>query len=123
MGGNLINILSKLWVAEKKKKKLIVLVFKKRSVHLLEFLWKEGFIYGYRKKNLKLIIFLKYFHRGLGFFSSLVFTKVKKISTKKIKSLSLLNKNSVYLILTSKGLFSNNKCLKLNISGYLLCRL
>ena len=123
MGNSSADILSKLYVAEKKKKKLTVFSFSNCNIDLLNFLWKDGFIYGYsRADGGKITVFLKYFHSGGGFFSNLIFLKKQKVSLQGLKNLSVLDKNSYYLVQTSKGILSANYCVKIGIGGYLIAR-
>ena len=123
MNKNLTSVLSGIYVAEKKKKKLIVFSILNCNFDLLNFLWKGGFIYGYAVTEEGTVnIFLKYSHSGNGFFSNIVFLKKQKVSLRELKSLSVLHKNYCYLVLTSKGILSIGHCLERNMSGYLIVR-
>ena len=120
----LTNILSKLYVAEKKKKKLTRFSLSNCNFDLLDFLWKDGFIHGYSRveEGGKITVFLKYFHSGGGFFSNIIFLKKQKISLQGLKSLSVLDKNYYYLVWTTKGILSTDCCVKVGIGGYLIAR-
>jgi ribosomal protein S8 len=120
---NLTHILSKLHVAEKKKKKMIVFSSSNCSIDLLNLLWKDGFIYGYSNIEGKIIIFLKYFNSGSGLLSNVLFLKKQKVSLHKLQTLSIINKNSYYLVWTTDGILSHKDCLIKNISGFLIARL
>lgn len=123
MNKNLTNILSRLYVAEKKKKKLIVVYTSNGDYGLLSLLWKDGFIYGYsRIHEGKAIVFLKYFNSGSGFFLNLIFLKKRKVLLSELKNLSVLHKNYYYLVLTSKGILSGQRCVNTNTSGFLIAR-
>jgi len=67
------TILLKLKVAEKKKKISLTILTTKAGFCLLNLLWQEGFIYGYKRYGLKVVVFLKSFFTCLGFFSKVVF--------------------------------------------------
>lgn len=123
MASNLTNIISRLYVAEKKKKKLIVFSKLNCNFDLLNLLWKNGFIYGYNcTEEGKVTVFLKYLQSGAGLFSKVVFLKKQKVSLRQLKSLYALNKNDCYLVLTSTGVSSVDHCISGNISGYLIAR-
>jgi ribosomal protein S8 len=124
MASNLTNILSRLYVAEKKKKKLIVFSKLNCNFDLLNLLWKNGFIYGYNcTAEGKVTVFLKYLQSGVGLFSKVVCLKKQKVSLRQLKSLYTLNKNDYYLVLTSTGVSSIDHCISVNISGFLIARL
>jgi ribosomal protein S8 len=65
---------------------------------------------------------LKYSLLGVGFFSNITFLKKQEASLRKIKSLSVANKNYYYLVLTSKGVVSADRCIAYKTGGFLIAR-
>lgn len=123
MQQSLKDILSKLKVAGKKKKKLIILTTNSFGFNLLNFLWREGFIYGYYRTGFQATVFLKYFFSGSDFFSRLIFFNLKFVSWKKIKLLAFFNKNSFCFVWTVQGIFSFEFCIKKKLGGYVIGQL
>jgi ribosomal protein S8 len=123
MNKSLTNTLSSLYVAEKKGKKLMMFDSLNCNFDLLNFLWRNGFIYGYeRSSGRKATVFLKHTH-SRGFFSNIIFLKKQKVSLQELKNLLFLHKNYYYLIWTSEGIISGNNCVLKNMGGYLIARL
>lgn len=87
---------------------------------LLNFLWKKGFIFGYRKEGFKVIIYLKYYQNGSGFFFNFIYLGWTKVSLIKLKKISILNNNDFFIIMTSKGLLTIKESVKAKEGGYLL---
>ena len=123
MHNTLSNLLSKLYIAEKKNKKLIILNSSTYNLALLNILWRDGFIYGYEKTYVnKINVFLKH-GNSFGYFSNIIFLKKQKVCLKELKHILSFNKNSYYLVLTSKGILSGYYCISKNIGGYLIAKL
>lgn len=122
MNRSLTDNLSRLFVAEKKGKKVIIVSSRICNFDLLNFLWRGGFIYGYEHTGMKVNVFLKHSH-SVVFFSNLIFFKKQKVSAQELKNLLFLHKNYYYLIWTSEGILSGNCCARKNMGGYLIARL
>ena len=87
---------------------------------LLNFLWSEGFIYGYYRIGLQAIVFLKYFISGRNFFLTLRICNQRLVNTKRLKALHFLNRNNFYIVLTVGGIFSLDVCVKKNLGGSII---
>jgi len=97
-------VLSKIKVAQISKKKIIKFKVSCTDLLLLDGLWKNGFIHGYKKLRCSYIIFLRYASRGLGLLNSIIFLD-SKVSNKQLKTLISLDSYYSYLVLTCKGIF------------------
>jgi len=85
---------------------------------LLKFLYSEGFIRGFSIKKQTIIVFLKYYKSGNALNSIFCLSKPSKrfyLSKKEIVSLS--KKKDFFVILTSKGFFSNRNIFDSSFSG------
>jgi ribosomal protein S8 len=85
---------------------------------LLKFLYSEGFIRGFSIKKQTIIVFLKYYRSGNALNSIFCLSKPSKrfyLSKKEIVSLS--KKKDFFVILTSKGFFSNRNIFDSSFSG------
>ena len=103
------------------KKKFVLQAKKKTCEQILNVLWNEGFILGYKvlKNNPgKLKIFLKY-HKGSPVINSIKF--ISKPSLKVFYSLKRLWKldssQGVIVMSTNQGFMSDNECKKKKIGG------
>ena len=121
MKNNLWNIIASIQNGLLAKKPYIKVTRKKTIEMLLNVLWSEGFILGYKisKTNLKTVkIFLKY-KNGKPVINSL--KSVSKPSLRiyySAKQLWKLNFNQgILLISTTKGFLSINECKNLKIGG------
>jgi hypothetical protein len=95
-------LLSKIIIAQSRKKKKLKLKSLSVDLVLLNILWKIGIIYGYVLTKVSFIIFLKYSASGVMLspdaFSYLTLTK------KQLKVLLVLNPNVTYMLLSFKGI-------------------
>jgi len=123
MKNSLWNMLSSIRNGQSVKKPFIIQNNKKVCIAFLNVLWDEGFILGYKifgnqKKRIK--IFLKY-RNGKPVITSLV--SITKPSIRKYYSLSQLwrikSNNNLFIVSTSKGLYSLEECKKLRLGGEL----
>lgn len=120
MHNRLSNNLSRLYIAEKRGKKLITFNNSDYNLDLLNFLWRDGFIYGYKKIGDNAVdVFLKPFN-SVGFFSKIVFLKKNRVALPELKQLLRTNKNYYYLIWTSRGIMSGKYCVSKNMGGFLI---
>ncbi len=120
MKHNCTYLLALLKIASTKRKKKLIIVTTNDGFLLLNFLWSEGFIYGYYRCGFHAIIFLKYFISGRSFFSTLHIGKSRLLNGKLLKSLHFLNKNNFYLVLTVEGVISLDLCVKKKLGGYVI---
>jgi len=119
MVNNFKSLLSKLFIAKKQNKIKVKIYLEKKDICLLDFLWIQGFIYGYTKIDLKVYcIFLKPNVDNF-MFQDLIFLK-GYVNVHKLKSLSYREKNKIFIVKTLKGVFSNKVCIKKGLGGYLL---
>jgi len=117
------NILSTIIVENKKNIYIVKVTTSKNIVPGLNFLWDEGFIYGYSLvKQFEYKIFLKKNSKKLLFFNNVKFQN-ENISFKRLKALNFLEKNSLHLLKTQLGLKSSKACLKKGLGGKILIRL
>lgn len=122
MLNGLKNIISKIVIANQKNKLGVCVSIKKNELKLIEYLWLNGFIYGYSKINHNYYyIFLKYVK------SNTIFKKVnycnKKKSYKQLKLLNRLSKNNFCFIKTVKGIYSQKESIKKGIGGYVFAEI
>lgn len=90
----------------------------KKIEELLNILWDEGFILGYKKTKNKLIIFLGYKDNNPLINAIKTISKPNLRIYYSVKQLWKLNINNGLLIFsTNKGLLSINTCKKLKIGG------
>ena len=116
-------ILAQIKIASTKKKKKLIILTTNDGFILLNFLWSEGFIYGYYRIGLQAIVFLKYFISGRSFFSTLHICNQWLVNTKRLQSLHFLNRNNFYNVLTVGGFFSLDICVKKKIGGSIIGQL
>jgi hypothetical protein len=95
-------LLSKIIIAQCKKKKKLKLKSLSVDLVLLNILWKIGIIYGYTKTDIGCIIFLKYSLSG-GMLSPDAFSYLK-LTKKQLNMLFVLNPNVTYMLLSFKGI-------------------
>lgn len=106
-------------------KKTVNVIKNKKTIQILNVLYKEGYILGYQflSSDSNLIqVSLKYIN------SVAVIKKIKifsKVSKKIYCNLNMLSKqknnNQLTIVSTSKGYLSANEALKLKIGGELIC--
>ena len=90
----------------------------KKTEELLNILWDEGFILGYKKNKNKLIIFLGYKNNNPLINTIKIISKPNLRVYYSVKQLWKLNINDGLIIFsTNKGLLSINTCKKLKIGG------
>lgn len=125
MGNNTFHIgalIGQITLSHKHHKEYFIIKKTKNIEIILKFLFKENFIKTYFNFKNNFIVFLKYRPNS-------VIKKIEMISipSKKIyvnlytlKSILYKNKNSFYLLSTSKGILSGYDAIKLNVGGELL---
>jgi len=92
----------------------------------LDVLKAEGFILGYTLQDDYLIALLKYNNSIPAIQNIKTFSKISTpyyVKSKKIIEMIKRNKNSIFLVRTSKGLLSNKDILTYKIGGILIARL
>jgi len=86
-------------------------------------LWREGYILGYNAINFdKYVVFLKYSSNGNPLLSKITFLN-KLLKHKDFLNLSILEKNSNYLVLTEKGFFSSVNCKQFGYGGRIFAKI
>lgn len=116
------KILSKIVIESNKNKTLVYLIERKNSTDFLNFLWKEGYIYGYNQiSDIQYQIFLKHNYKSSIFYKNVNFKK-NIISASEIRRLAKLEKNSMYLINTKCGIISSKTSINKNIGGSLIAK-
>jgi len=95
------------------------------TFNLLFFLYKEGYINGFLKKNKKLLIYLKYKNDSFNF---LFFFKKFHINRKKSYiSLNILKKNYrhsyLYVLTTTKGILNGTLAVHYKLGGLVLFKI
>ena len=101
------------------KKPFIKTPRKKTIEMLLNVLWSEGFILGYKKKDSKTLkIFLKY-KKGTPVINSIKLVSKPSLRVYySVKQLWKLNFNQgLFIISTTKGFLSINECKKFKLGG------
>ena len=108
-------------------KKSVILESRKNICEsFLKVLWDEGFILGYTLQDDYLIALLKYNNSIPAIQNIKTFSKISTpyyVKSKKIIEMIKRNKNSIFLVRTSKGLLSNKDILTYKIGGILIARL
>ena len=115
------NILSKLIVAYKCYKKMLRIKKTKVSTKFLNLLQKKGFIYGYTNSLVYLgdyIVFFKYSENNIGLLTKVTLL-CKYIS---YTSITFLEKNSFYLVVTKKSYYLGILNKKKKIQGYIIAK-
>ena len=118
------NMFSAIKNAQKAKKSFFLYPQQKNSASILNILWQEGFILGYKisKKNSKMFkIFLKYKKNEPIINKLYSLTKPRQRVYYSSKQLWKINFNTGLCILsTNKGIMSIKECIKKKIGGELL---
>lgn len=90
---------------------------------ILNALWKEGFIRGYKvySDNDKLIIFLKYYWGKSVIWNFTIISKPSRKVYFSVKQLwKLESLNQTIFLTTPKGILTTNACKKCNVGGIVL---
>nr|QYC61887.1 ribosomal protein S8 [Stephanopyxis turris] len=121
MKHNLWNMFANIKNGQKAKKSFIYHKKKKIAGNVLNILWEEGFILGYRiskKRSGMFEIFLKYKN------GNPVIKQLQGVSKPSLrvyysaKQFWKVNSNSgLFIVSTNKGLMTNEKCKQLNLGG------
>lgn len=102
-------------------KKVVRELKQKNCESILNILWDEGFILGYKTckyNNKYIIIFLKYNNKYPSIKSIKSISKPSLKFFYSSKQLWKLNLNqSIIILSTNKGIFSSEECKKLNLGG------
>jgi len=115
--------LAKLKIAQLNNAKTVKVVAKKENIQLLNFLWRQGYIYGYKTLNtFTCKVFLKYSFNENALLSKCVLLN-KIVNNQEIKNLNKLEKNCNYFILNDKGIFSQQECIDNNLGGILFAHI
>jgi hypothetical protein len=110
-------LLSKIIVAQQSQKKILKLKFFCVDLIFLNFLWKNGIIYGYNKINNGYNIILNFNSASFGCFIH------NKLTKKKIKTLIILNPNDSYIFLTYKDISIPSKKSLVSDGGLLIAKI
>ena len=118
MKSTIYNMLSSIKNGQLSYKQTIKQIKTKKTEELLNILWDEGFILGYKKNKNKLIIFLGYKNNNPLINTIKIISKPNLRVYYSVKQLWKLNINDGIIIFsTNKGLLSINTCKKLKIGG------
>jgi len=113
------DILSKILIAQQTHKNLIKVQLQKQQIGILQFLWKEGYIYGYKKSNkFSYFIFLKQNTKSKVLFKNTKF-KNQVFDKSELCSLVMREKNYVYILSINNQIFSQKDCKKFGLGGRL----
>ena len=120
MNNHICNMISTISNGQLAKKSFVMQSAKKSSKKILNVLWDEGFILGYKESMNSLKIYLKY-KNGLPVISLIkIFSKPSLRVYYSVKQLWKLNSNNGLIILsTNKGFMSDKECKKKNLGGEL----
>jgi ribosomal protein S8 len=118
------KIMCKIRVAQSNNKKFLIIKNINKLNFLLNFLWASGIIYGYaatcQSKSFK--IFLKYSKNGVSTVQNLVFLN-KLVKKSKLGSLSILEKNTTFLIINDRGLHKPKFLNKKGLGGKIFAKI
>lgn len=118
MNRHICNLISNINNGQLAKKSFIVQFPKKSVKKVLNVLWDEGFISGYKVSIKSIKIYLKYKN---GVPAITVIKNISKPSLKVYYSLNQLWKthteNSLIILSTNKGVMSDRECKKKNLGG------
>lgn len=121
MNQNLCNMLSILKNGQKRNKRSVLQKNSKFCISVLDLLWDEGFISGYRefqKDKKYLEIFLKYRQKTPGIISIKSISKPNRSITYSVKTIwKFDSKLGVVVLSTNKGVLTIEKSKKLKIGG------
>lgn len=126
MKKKLINFFIAIKIASLYKKEFIYIAFNKQFWHILNFLYKEGFILSFKiEKNLfRYKIFLRFFLSTTPLCDIKILSTSSKKKFFKYTDLCCLNEKQLSLIVsTSKGLLSISDCKRLRVGGKILIQL
>ena len=96
-------ILAKIKIAQLHSKKTLKLKLFSIDLLLLNVLWKNGFIYGYKKEKNTYFIFLKY-SKGHSLINNIIFSNTK-VSANYLNNLLKIDPYQSYFMFTSEGIF------------------
>ena len=119
------KLFSHLQTGQKAKKLIIIQKKSKLCIKILNILWKEGYILGYRNspfKHTMLEVFLKYFREKPAINKITAVSKPNLRVYLSVEEIWKLNNGLGLVILsTSKGLVSDKNSKKLHVGGEILC--
>ncbi len=116
-------IFFKIIIAQKKKKKILCIKYRKRYISFFNLLWKEGYIYGYYIGfELLQYILIKFSKREVFSYKRLYISK-NIISNKKFINLSLLEKNSNFFLINDVGILNKSCVIVKGLGGILIIKI
>jgi hypothetical protein len=113
-------VLSKIKIAQCNRKINLKINLFSVDFTLLNTLWKNGVIYGYKKMSGHYIIFLKYNSVGCGLFMNVMISDFK-VTKNQIKVLTKIDPNYSYLSLTNKKIAI--PCSSIKYGGRILAKI
>ena len=114
--GSFKSLLSKIVIAQNKNKVRLTIKVYKKNLGLLDFLWKQGYIYGYTKVSVSCYCILLKYGRGLHLFKNLIFMQ-RQLCQKDISALSFGDKNRMFFIKTTHGILAQKVCIDAGLGG------
>lgn len=121
MNNQISNMIAKIVNGQLAKKPFVLQVKKKACENILNVLWDEGFILGYKKSKSNqnmLKIFLKYQNNTPVINSIKMLSKPSLRIYYSVKQLWKLNTNNGIIVMsTNKGFMSSNDCKKKTLGG------
>ena len=102
-------------------KSYLIVPNKKKYIRIINLLFQEGLIRRYKVSSNEIYIFLKYKN------NKPLIKKIKLISSPKrrqfikLKEVQKLPFDKIYIISTSKGVYTNFAAQKINLGGELIC--
>lgn len=117
------DIFSSIRIAQKTRKKLIVLKVTKEVIAVLKTLWEEGYIYGYKLIDSRSCnVFIKPVQGRFTLFQNLTHVN-ETVKAKKVLNLQLLQKSSSFFLITDRGFLSQKSSLKKKVGGKLVIKI
>ena len=119
-------VINNLNLALSKKTLLSKLVLSKKTLNIIQVLYKSGLLKNYFITNSKVnyIYFSIFFYKNTTFFKNvrLISTRTKKfyVSFKALLRLSRVMRSTVLILETNKGLITNTEALAYGVGGILL---
>jgi ribosomal protein S8 len=114
-------------IAQKKKLSFIKVKNINTNYLLLNFLWDEGFIYGYlffrHGGSNSLIVYLKKLKLGFSLLENIKFLNNSINQTNFYKNLGIIQKKTIFFILNDRGIFLRSYLVKQGLGGITLSKL
>lgn len=118
---NLLHLISNIKLNTINKKKEAYFFKRKDCIVILNILWAEKLIWGYKQKDLIIKIYFRYY-LNKSVIKSIEWSQ-NEITLKNLKLIIQKYPQSIFIIKTNNGYKTGKDCLKKNISGILALKI